>query len=129
MWSAVGAEGKLLTNADLLKGTVIRPMASGLSSRWNQVSAACLEGAELISELGYEYGSTGHFSSSYALAILWGWLFLTEEWQVSHPMKVPEQDDFKKRCLVSVRECLDRWILCSQWAGTWAQSSSSKVAS
>jgi hypothetical protein len=128
MWSAVGADGKLLTNADLLKGTVIRPMASALSSSWRQVRSACLEGAGLIADLGYEYGSRGHFSSSYALAILWAWLYLAEEWQILYPMKVPEQDDFRKKCLASARGCLDRWILCSQWAGIWAQSSSSTIA-
>ena len=128
MWSAMAAEGKLLTNADLLKGTVIRPMATALSSTWSEVCAACLEATSLITDLGYEYGSRGHFSSSYALAIVWAWLYLAERWQVLHPLKVTEQDAFKKKCLASARECLDRWILGSQWAGIWAQSSSSTIA-
>lgn len=128
MWSAIAAEGKLLTNADLLKGTVIRPMATGLSSTWREVCSACLEATSMITDLGYEYGSRGHFSSSYALAIVWGWLHLAESWQVMHPLKVTEQDAFKKKCLASARESLDRWILGSQWAGIWAQSSSSTIA-
>jgi len=127
MWSVVDGDGKLLTSADLLKGTVIRPMASALSAKWNEVRAACLDGGRTIADFSYEYGLRGQFSSSYALSIFFGWLYLKETWQASNSMTVPKKDDFGKKCSSTIRSNLDRWLICSQWAGVWAQSSGSVI--
>jgi hypothetical protein len=127
LWSAAHSDGRLLKDSDLLKSDVIRPMAAALSSDWDNVQAACVKGTEMIRELGYEYGSRGHFSSSYALSIVWGWAYLAERWRSANLVREAEKDDFEKRCRFAMRGCLDRWLLGSQWAEVWAKSSRTTI--
>ena len=43
-------------------------------------------------------------------------------------MTVTQRDDFHKKCLATLDSALDRWLICSQWAGRWAGSSSTVIA-
>ena len=43
-------------------------------------------------------------------------------------MTVTRRDDFHKKCLGTLDSILDRWLICSQWAGCWAGSSSTVIA-
>jgi hypothetical protein len=127
IWS-VFRNGKLLDNSDLLNGEVIRPMASDLSQRWKQVSNALLLGVSAVRQHGFEYGPAKHFYSLYALAIPCAWLYIAEQWKKDHKPSVLESDEFDKKLKKSLDSYLDRWILCSQWAGRWARSSETTVA-
>ncbi len=127
LWSISEQDGRLLANSDLLKGEITRPMASALSQRWNAVGTAFGTGAKTLLEHGLEYGQSGHFSSLYVLAVLWGWLYIAEIWKASHSLSELQKDDFQKRCEQSVNAYLDRWVLCSQWAGEWSASSVTTV--
>jgi hypothetical protein len=126
-WSVAENQGRLLANSDLLKGNVIRPMASALSRRWQQIQNSFGGGAKALVDRGFRYGSRGHFSSLYELAVLWAWLFIAEIWKADHKMGEIEKDDFEKRCRSSVAAYLDRWIMCSQWAGVWSGSSGTTI--
>jgi hypothetical protein len=127
IWSVL-RNGKLLDNSDLLNGEVIRPMASDLSKRWEQISDALLLGVSAIRQHGFEYGSAKHFYSLYALAIPCAWLYIGEQWKEDHKLGVLETDEFDKKLKKSLDSYLDRWIMCSQWAGRWARSSETTVA-
>lgn len=59
-----------------------------------------------------------------ALAVVWAWQYLAFQWESSHGMTVPQKDDFQKKCAAVLDSVLDRWLICSQWAGRWAVSSS-----
>ena len=127
IWSVSENDGRLLANSDLLKGEITRPMASALSKRWGAVRNAFEVGTKALMERGLEYGQSGHFSSLYALAVLWSWLYIAETWKTSHALTELQKDDFEKRCQQSVNGYLDRWVLCSQWAGVWSNSSATTI--
>jgi hypothetical protein len=65
----------------------------------------------------------------YALAVFWAWLYVAEVWKVDHTLRELEKDDFEKRCEDSAAKYLDRWIMCSQWAGVWSRSSTTTIES
>ena len=127
VWSVSNKDGRLLSDPDLLKGDVIRPMALVLSKRWNVVQKAFTTGAKALEQRGIAYGPRGHFSSLYALEIFWAWVFAAETWKANQPLGELQTDDFEKKCSDSVNRYLDRWIMCSQWAGVWSGSSSSQI--
>lgn len=127
VWSVCDNNGKLLANSDLLKGDLIRPMAFALARRWIVVQNAFSLGARTLNERLLEYGPRGHFFSVYALAVLWAWLYIADLWKSEHVSKELERDDFEKKCSASVAGYVDRWIICSQWAGVWSGSSTTKV--
>ena len=41
---------------------------------------------------------------------------------------MPQKDDFDKKIRATLSSVLDRWLICSQWAGRWAGSSAPIVA-
>ena len=127
VWSVCDNSGKLLVKSDLLKGGLIRPMAAALARRWIGIQNAFSYGAGSLSQRGLEYGPRGHFFSVYALAVLWTWLYIGELWKSERGLKELERDDFEKRCSGSIASHVDRWIICSQWAGVWSGSSATKV--
>lgn len=123
VWAVADNEGRLLGNSDLLKGTVIRPMAAALSKEWHVVLNSFLWGAKALSQRMIEYGPRGQFASLYALAVLWAWIYIAESWKESQHFGELKRDDFEKRCKDSLSRYLDRWIMCSQWAGVWSSAS------
>jgi len=127
IWSVSSNEGRLLANSDLLKGDVIRPMASALSRRWNRVQNSFIFGAASLDQRNLDYGPRGHVASLYALSVLWAWLYVAEVWKADHGLRELERDDFDKKCSASVARYMDRWIMCSQWAGVWSGSSTTTV--
>jgi hypothetical protein len=127
VWSVSNNEGRLLANSDLLKGDVIRPMASALSHRWKPICDSFVSGARSLDHRGLVYGAREQFYSLYALAVLWAWLYIAEIWKTDHALGELERDDFEKRCNASVGKYIDRWIMCSQWAGIWSGSSTTTV--
>jgi len=127
IWS-VFSSGKPLTNSDLLDGEVIRPMALALSKRWPQICTSLLTCVSIIRQRGFEYGAGKHFFSLYALALPCAWLYIAEQWKADHKLGVIESDAFDKEITASLNRYMDRWILCSQWAGRWSGSSDTTVA-
>lgn len=128
LWSVRFNDGKLLANSDLLKGAVIRPMAADLSANWRVVRNACLEVIEVVQERGFAFGPSGQFSSMNALAVLWSWRSLALMWKSARSLPVLSQDAFDKQCHETLIRLIDRWLLCSTWAGRWAESSNTAVA-
>ncbi len=128
IWSVCCNQGQLLANRDLLRGATIRPMASDLAQRWISIRRAMLTGLDAVNARHLEYGLGGHYSSLNALAVIWAWLYLAFDWESQHPLTVTQHDDFQKKCAATLDSVLDRWLICSQWAGRWAGSSSPVIA-
>ncbi len=127
LWAVAHNDGRLLANSDLLKGSVIRPMASVLSNRWHPVTAAFELGAKHLNERTIEYGSRGQVASLYALAVVWAWIYIVESWKRDHSLAELARDHFEKQCSDTINKYLDQWLMCSQWAGTWSGSSITSV--
>ena len=128
IWSVCCNQGQILANRDLLRGAIIRPMASELAKRWSDIRRALLAGLDAVNSRQLEYGSGGHYSSLNALAVVWAWLYLAFEWEAQHSLTVPQRDDFDKKISATLSAVLDRWLICSQWAGRWAGSSAPVIA-
>lgn len=128
IWSVCCNQGQLLANRDLLRGATIRPMASDLAIRWTEIRRAILTGLEVVNARQLEYGSAGHYSSLNALAVVWAWLYIAFQWEAKQTLSVPQRDDFDKKLTSTLSAVLDRWLICSQWAGRWAGASAPVIA-
>ena len=127
LWAVAHNDGRLLANSDLLKGSVIRPMASVLSNRWRPLTAAFARGARHLNERTIEYGNRGQVASLYALAVVWAWIYIVESWKEDHSLGERARDHFEKRCTDTIDKYLDQWLMCSQWAGIWSGSSVASI--
>ena len=127
IWAVAHNDGRLLANSDLLKGTVIRPMASALSKEWNPVTATFELGAKLLSQRTIEYGQRGQFGSLYAIAVVWAWIYIAETWKRNHQLGELARDHFEKRCNDTIAKYLDQWLMGSQRAGVWSGSSTTSI--
>jgi hypothetical protein len=128
IWSVYCNQGQLLANRDLLRGDTIRPMASALAARWSEIRRAILTGLDVVDNRQLEYGLAGHYSSLNALAVVWAWLYIAYQWEARQSLTVPKRDDFDKKLSTTLSSLLDRWLICSQWAGRWAGASAPIVA-
>lgn len=126
IWAASHNGGKLLENRDLLRGDIIRPMANALATDWTKITRAILECTKSVAARDLEYGV--QFASLNALAVLWSWAFLAVAWEESNALRERSKDDFQKRCAEILLAHVDRWLLGSQWAGRWAESSNRAIA-
>jgi hypothetical protein len=127
LWAVAHNDGRLLANSDLLKGSVIRPMASVLSNEWHPVTATFELGAKHLNHRTIEYGNRGQVASLYALAVVWAWIYIAESWKRGHNLGELARDHFEKRCDDTINKYLDQWLMCSQWAGVWSGSSITSI--
>ena len=126
MWAAAFNSGKLLSNDDLMKGDAIRPMATDVSQHWELVTEAAISVSTLALERGLHFRE--HYQSVNALAYLWAWHFLALQWVDARTLKELDKDSFYKGITEILNKSLDRWLICSQWAGVWASSSARSIA-
>jgi hypothetical protein len=122
MWAIRFNGGKVLANADLLKGDRVRPLAAGIASEWSRISTSVEHIATCVLERGYEYGR--QFQSVNSLTLLWSWWYAGAHWEANHSLKEVERDNFYKLHTQALADHLDRWLILSQWAGRWGGTSS-----
>lgn len=122
MWAIRFNGGKVLANADLLKGERVRPLAAGIAGEWTRISTSVEHIAAYILERGYEYGR--QFQSVNSLALLWSWWYAGAHWEANHSLREVERENFYKLQMATLGDYLDRWLVLSQWAGRWGGTSS-----
>ncbi len=125
-WSVAFNHGGLLTNRDLLKGDVIRPMAGALSSTWKGLTQAMLDVMTVVADRRLERAR--HYTSVNALAILWAATFLCVNRVANLPTTMPERDRVEKEIDACLHLFIDRWLICSTWAQRWARASGAILA-
>ena len=126
MWSVVHREGALLTANDLLRGEKVRPMAKDLVESWETVAKNVVEGAQLVRDRGFLFGT--HYRSLNVLTLLLTWRLLGKQWLTGHQLSVTVQDGFEKSLDAAFKDKCDRWILMSQWSGRWGKSTDKAFA-
>jgi hypothetical protein len=126
MWSVLHRDGALLTASDLLRGEKVRPMAQDLVQSWDVVSANVVDGARLVRERGFNFGT--HYRSLNVLNLLLAWRLIGRTWFSARTLPVVQRDAFEKSLDAVFRECCDRWILMSQWSGRWGKSTDKAFA-
>jgi hypothetical protein len=126
VWAVAFNGGRLLGNDDLMKGDAIRPMAEAVSEHWSLVVDAAVTVSTHVRDRGLRFRA--HYQSMSALAYLWAWCFLALRFQHRSKLTVREDDALDKRVSEALDNCLDRWLLCTQWAGVWSSSSARNIA-
>ncbi|WAM28310.1 DUF262 domain-containing protein [Myxococcus sp. NMCA1] len=126
MWSVLHGSGALLTATDLLRGEKVRPMAQDLVKSWETVSTNAIEGAKLVNDRRFLFGT--HYRSLNVLTLLLAWRLLGRQWLATHSLSVLAKDGFEKALDAAFGNSCDRWILMSQWSGRWGKSTDKALA-
>lgn len=126
VWSVSFNSGRLLKNDDLMKGDAIRPMAANVSENWVLVRESALSVCEHARDRGLRFGE--HYQSVNALAYLWAWYFVALRWREEHKLKELDKDSLRKSLGQALDLLMDRWLICSQWAGVWASASAESLS-
>jgi hypothetical protein len=125
VWSVSFNSGKLLSNDDLMKGDAIRPMAANVSDNWLLVRESAYRICAHARDRGLRFRD--HYQSVNALAYLWAWYFAALRWRQERALKELEKDSLEKSLAETLDLFMDRWLICSQWAGVWASASAQSL--
>lgn len=125
IWALFHHEGKLIDAKELLNGEIMQPMAGQISLDWMPFLESIKEGASLIEDRNLKKEV---FSSFNAIIVALSVFYLTHRWKhvnssVWSRLNDRDKENFDKQIEGAFNPFVDRWILCSQWAGIWASSS------
>lgn len=126
VWSVSFNSGNLLNNDDLMKGEAIRPMAANVSENWCLIEEAVICICRYAKDRGLHFRQ--HYQSVNALAYLWAWYFAAIYWRAKRQFNELEKDSFDKSLTEILDAQIDRWLICSQWAGVWASASAQSLS-
>jgi hypothetical protein len=126
MWSVMHNSGALLTDADLLKGEKVKPMAQNLVGYWGTLETNATEGVHLLNERGLKLGT--HYRSLNVLILLLTWRLLGRQWIAGASLNATQRDSFEKSLDGTFNAHCDRWILFSQWSGRWGKGTDKAMA-
>lgn len=121
LWSGAFREGKLLNKSDLLQGQVMRPMAEVMSQHWDLAVEAASSVCRCVRYRRLQFRKL--YYSLNALAFLWTWYFGALRWRKDRNLRETQKDEFQKRLDEALEGLVDRWLICSTWAGRWAVAS------
>jgi Protein of unknown function DUF262/Protein of unknown function (DUF1524) len=125
VWSTSFNAGGLLTNNDLMRGDAIRPMAAHVSKNWHLVVEAGIEISTHAKDRGLRFHE--HYQSVNALSYIWAWYFIALHWGGQRKLNLMDSDALEKRLVEALDKYMDRWLICSQWAGVWSSSSATSL--
>jgi hypothetical protein len=100
-------------------------MADNVSKSWHLVVDAASRISAHAKDRGLRFRE--HYQSVNAISYLWAWYFIALNWAAQRKLSVPQQDALEKRLAESLDKYMDRWLICSQWAGVWASSSATNL--
>lgn len=120
IWSVEHRGGSLLDSKDLLKGEIVRSMATSVASTWNQLKPRLKHAAELIKERDL-LENQGSFN---AIIVFFSWYRLVFDRfdAISAGVPVVERDSLEKQLNQRATQFLDRWVFGSQWANVWGDA-------
>jgi hypothetical protein len=101
-------------------------MAQDLVRSWETVAANVVQGAQLVRDRGFLFGT--HYRSLNVLTLLLAWRLLGRQWLAGHQLPVTVHDGFENSLDTAFKGSCDRWILMSQWSGRWGKSTDKAFA-
>lgn len=119
VWAVENRNGNLLDSKDLLKGDIVRSLASDTAKQWNRLKPNLELAAESIRdrELLENYGSFN------AIIVILTWYRLVfGRFNELAGLTVVERDDLEKHLRLRAGQFVDRWIFGSEWAGVWGDA-------
>jgi hypothetical protein len=126
IWAVSFNGGRLLSNNDLMKGEAIRPMAKNISEHWAILEEAAIRICQHAKDR--RLGFREHYQSVNSLAYLWAWYFIAIQWRQEHHLKELEKDALEKRLATELDALMDRWLICTQWAGVWTNVTTQSIS-
>jgi hypothetical protein len=117
IWAVENREGRLLDSKDLLKGEIVRSMATDVASTWNSLKPRLKNGSELIKERDL-IENQGSFNAIIVF-LAWYRLVFDRYELIAAKLLVVEADSLEKQLNEVAIEFLDRWVFGSQWANVW----------
>jgi hypothetical protein len=124
VWAIFHKNGRLLEARDLLDGQIMQPMALQISTDWIPFIKSINQSVYLIQERNLKdllnsFNAIIVACSVYYLYLLWQ----NENSAIWNSMREVDRENCDKRIESIFNPFLDRWLLCSHWAGTWSNSS------
>jgi Protein of unknown function DUF262 len=126
IWAVTQNAGKVLSQGDLLVESKVKPLAKQVSETWLALSASIMSTTEFI--LQKRGVQPRHFLSFNALAVLWAWGYVADEWATARRLTEMPRDSWKKGAESALADFGERWLIGSQWAGRWGTGSTRYVA-
>ncbi|MBM4002725.1 MAG: DUF262 domain-containing protein [Planctomycetes bacterium] len=120
IWAVEHRHGSLLDSKDLLKGEIVRSMATTVASAWNRLRPRLERGADIIKERDL-LESQGSFNA-FIVFLTWYRLVFDRLEALSVGLAVVERDSFEKKLNAAAAQFLDRWVFGSQWANVWGDA-------
>jgi hypothetical protein len=117
IWSVEHRNGNLLDSKDLLKGEIVRSMATSVASTWKMVEPLLQRGADLVNERDL-VENQGSFNAIIVF-LTWYRLVFGRFDAMSSGVPVVERDSLEKKLNLRAAQFLDRWVFGSQWANVW----------
>jgi len=119
VWAVENRGGNLLDSKDLLKGDIVRSLASSTARQWKRLKPSLERAAELVRdrELLENYGSFN------AIIVFLTWYRMVhEQFDAISGLRVVGRDDLEKHLRQRADAFVDRWIFASEWAGVWGDA-------
>jgi hypothetical protein len=101
-------------------------MAANISDHWSLLEEAAIRICQHARDR--RLGFREHYQSVNALAYLWAWYFIATRWRDAHHLRELEKDSFEKRLAAELDTLMDRWLICTQWAGVWTNVTAQTLA-
>ena len=120
IWSVEHHDGVLLDSRDLLKGDIVRSMASDVAHSWNGLRARLERAADLFRERDL-VDNQGSFN---AAIVYFSWFRLAFDQldRSGASLTVVQRDSLEKDLTLRASRFLDRWVFGSQWANVWGDA-------
>lgn len=117
IWAVEHRGGNLLDSRDLLKGDIVRSLATTTAQQWNRLKPTLERGAELIKSRELPDKSFN------AVIVVLAWhRMVFEKFDALAGLTVVQRDDLDKHLQGRAAQFVDRWSLSSEWAGVWGDA-------
>ncbi|MEN6444438.1 MAG: DUF262 domain-containing protein [Candidatus Cloacimonas sp.] len=110
--------GSILKDKDLLKGYLLKQMASDLSAAWECLDESFEHTIEML--ISHNYGGILSSFNSVIVAMTSYLIFYQKYHSQKSRLKETEKDDVLKRADHVFNSFIDRWLFGSDWAKVWS---------
>ncbi len=118
VWAVEHRDGNLLDSKDLLKGDIVRSLATSTAHQWNQLKPSLERAADLIRRRDLPDKSF----NAVIVALTWHRIVF-DKLNTLVNLSLLERDDLEKHLLRKTELFVDRWSFGSEWAGVWGEAS------
>jgi hypothetical protein len=117
VWAVEHRDGYLLDSKDLLKGDIVRSLATSTAQQWNGLKPNLELGADLINAR-----SLPDKSFNAVIVVLTWHHIVFDKFNTLAGLSHIERDDLEKHLRRRAAKFVDRWSFGSEWAGVWGDA-------